>query len=261
MKNFKKLVLTAICLATPNIYAASVWTQVPGSANDIGIGSNGSVWIIGTDKKGNSGYGIHHWTGNGWEKISGGAVRIDVDPEGNPWVVNKQGRIWKYHVSTKKWESIVGTATDIGIGAYGHIWKIGTDPKGNYGFGVHKWTGSGWQQISGGGKRIDVDNGGNPWVVNNQGSIYKYLTGSNRWENKSTTVNNVGTKTANDIGIGQNTIWKIGKNAVGNYGYKISKWNGHHWLAPVDGAAENISVDQGGKAWVVNKQHRIYKMQ
>lgn len=232
--------------------AASVWQSVPGLANDIGIGANGSVWIIGTDREGDSGFGVHRWTGNSWQKISGGGKRIDVDPQGNPWVVNNQGRIWRYSVNAGKWQSIPGTANDIGIGANGAVWIIGTDSQGGYGYGVHRWTGSGWKKISGGAKRIDVDHTGSPWVVNNQGSVYRYNVKTNSWETKP--------GQGNDIGIGRDIVWKIGKTSVAGYGYKIEKWGGASWNRPVDGAAEQISVEPNGKAWTVNKQKKIYRM-
>lgn len=253
----KKVILLSAfigCFSLHQAANASVWSSVAGLANDIGVGANGAVWVIGTDSEGGAGYGVHRWTGSGWQKISGGAKRIDVDPQGNPWVVNNAGQIWKHNVSNGQWQKIPGTATDIGIGSNGAVWIIGKDSEGGYGFGVHRWTGSGWQKISGGAKRIDVDNTGSPWVVNNYGNIYRYNVATNTWESKP--------GRANDIGIGQGTVWKIGgqSEVVGNYGYKISKWNGSNWAAPVDGAAENISVAPNGKAWVINRHRRIYRM-
>ncbi len=232
------------------VSAPSVWSSVGGKANDIGVGANGTVWKIGIKPQGNYGYDISKWTGNSWQTISGGAVRIDVDPQGNPWVVNKQGAIWKY--ANNQWKRIDGTAKDIGIGANGTVWKIGTNPKGNYGYGVYKFVlPNSWQAISGGAERIDVDPQGNPWVVNRQGAIWRNING--QWGGVS--------GRAKDIGIGGNgTVWKIGTTPSGNYGYRISKWNGSNWATPVDGAAAQISVDPAGKAWVANRQKRIYRM-
>lgn len=63
------------------------WNSRPGAAVDIGVGANGSVWVIGTNRVA-KGFGIYRWTGRGWQNIPGGAVRIAVDPRGIPWVVN-----------------------------------------------------------------------------------------------------------------------------------------------------------------------------
>ena len=53
------------------------WQMLPGLAKDIGVGADGSVWVIGTDSTG-GGYGIHRWNGNNWTKIDGGAEQISV---------------------------------------------------------------------------------------------------------------------------------------------------------------------------------------
>jgi hypothetical protein len=39
------------------------WTLLPGLANDIGVGADGTVWVIGADAV-PGGYGIHRWTGS-----------------------------------------------------------------------------------------------------------------------------------------------------------------------------------------------------
>jgi hypothetical protein len=69
-----------------------------GRAWDIGVGSEGSVWVIGTNKEG-GGFGIYRMNANkkGWRKIPGSAVRISVGPDGNAWVVNKKDRIYAYN--------------------------------------------------------------------------------------------------------------------------------------------------------------------
>ena len=72
---------------------AYAWTQLNGEAQDIGVGANGAVWVIGTDVT-PGGYGIHRWTGSGWQRIDGGGVRISVDPRGRPWVVNSSHTIF-----------------------------------------------------------------------------------------------------------------------------------------------------------------------
>ena len=39
-----------------------------GSATDISVGANGSVWAVGTNPVG-GGFGIYHWTGSGWTSV------------------------------------------------------------------------------------------------------------------------------------------------------------------------------------------------
>ncbi|WP_157659411.1 tectonin domain-containing protein [Burkholderia ubonensis] len=70
------------------------WVELPGAANDIGVGSDGSVWVTDTNKVG-GGFGIYRWNGTGWDNVSGGAVNISVSPNGLPWVVNSEGAIYR----------------------------------------------------------------------------------------------------------------------------------------------------------------------
>lgn len=69
------------------------WVRVPGDARDIGVGADGSVWVIGSDER-QGGYGIYHWNGGGWVKVRGSARQVSVGPDGNPWVVNRDGEIY-----------------------------------------------------------------------------------------------------------------------------------------------------------------------
>ena len=59
-----------------------------GSAKDIGVGADGSVWCVATN--GN----VERWNGNGWEfKIDNGS-QVSVAPEGNAWIVDNTGKIF-----------------------------------------------------------------------------------------------------------------------------------------------------------------------
>jgi surface antigen len=140
----------------------NTWQLMPGLARDIDIGQDGSVWVIGAGQV-PGGFSIHRWTGSDWQRVDGGAVRIAIAPNGQPWVVNDAGHIFRRVNGT--WQRMPGLARDIAIGHNGSVWVIGAGQVPG-GFSIHRWTGSDWQQIDGGAVRIAVDNGGNPWVVN-----------------------------------------------------------------------------------------------
>jgi len=144
------------------------WQVLPGAARDIGIGGD-QVWVIGTNRV-PGGYGIYHWNGSGWEGMPGGAVAIDVDSNGFPWVINSAHNIFRWNGSS--WDGLPGLARDIGIGADDSVWVIGTNRVPG-GYGIYQWNGSGWDYAPGGAVRIDVDSNGNPWVVNSAHNIYQ----------------------------------------------------------------------------------------
>jgi len=80
-------------------------------------------------------------------------MRIAVDPSGAPWVVNVNGNI--YSRASGSWQLMPGLAKDIGIGADGSVWVIGTDPTPG-GYGIYRWNGSDWSRIDGGATDISV---------------------------------------------------------------------------------------------------------
>ena len=152
--------------------------QLLGTAKDIGIGANGSAWIIGTNPV-SGGYGIYRWDGKNWEGVDGGAVRIDVDPQGNPWIVKANGNISRR--VGDHWEQLFGTAKDIGIGANGSAWIIGTNPVSG-GYGIYRWDGKNWEGVDGGALQISVDRDGIPWVVDSLNHIYIYREKRSFWD-------------------------------------------------------------------------------
>ena len=86
------------------------------------------MYVIGMNPRA-GGYGI--WkriNNNDWQEIGGGAVRIDVDDKGVPWVINSIGEIFKREGDN--WRCMPGRANDIGIGGDGSVWIIGTNIQG-----------------------------------------------------------------------------------------------------------------------------------
>jgi len=239
----KLIVISLILLFLFNNNLSAQWQSVGGQARDVGVGANGTVWVIGwTAVPG--GYNIARWNGNFWEEVPGGAVRIDVDPNGNPWIVNDAGLIFRWNGQT--WEGIGGQARDVGIGANGTVWVIGwTAVSGGY--NIARWNGNFWEEVPGGAVRIDVDLNGNPWIVNDAGLIF-------RWNGQ--TWQGIGGQ-AHDVGIGANgTVWVIGWTAVPG-GYNIARWNGNFW-EEVPGGLINISAGRN-TVWGVNDAGIIFQ--
>jgi photosystem II stability/assembly factor-like uncharacterized protein/predicted RNA-binding protein with TRAM domain len=142
----------------------------PVSFVGVSVGSDGAVWVIGTNPV-PGGYGIYHRVGNGWNAVPGGAVTIAVDPAGNPWVTNSQHQI--FHWTGTAWTPVAGGATDISVGSNGAVWVIGTNPVPG-GYGMYHRVGNGWTGVAGGAVTIAVDPAGNPWVTNSQRQIYHW---------------------------------------------------------------------------------------
>ncbi len=249
------------------------WTHVPGKkAKDVGVGANGSVWIVGTSPV-YGGFAIYRWNKKRFVRVDGGAVRIDVDRDGMPWVVNKMNDI--YRRVNNHWKRMPGKAVDIGIGANGSVWVIGIGRTPG-GHGIWQWNGSNWERVQGAAVRVDVDAAGNPWVVNDAGGIFK-------WNGKGwNTLPGLGT----DITVGGGSEWVIGTDSVPG-GHGIYKWRSRtrKWKRVPGGA---VAISTGGVSngfqsgtpvlkpttppgtgpvfskvpytWAVNRTGRIYRL-
>jgi hypothetical protein len=214
-------------------FAQSVdWQQVPGAALDIGAGSDGSAWVIGSDN------GIYHFNGSSWDKVPGSAVKIATAPDGTAWVINSVSSI--YHLVNGFFAQVPGAAQDIAVGANGAVWVTGAGP-GNA--GIYHYNGVGWDQQPGSAVRIAVGPDGQPWVINSQGGIYRSLGGG--------FVNYAGV--ASDIGIANDgNAWITGPSpGFGIYHTVLGTFQ------PAGGSAQFISA--GANVWVITANGQIYR--
>jgi peptidoglycan hydrolase-like protein with peptidoglycan-binding domain len=178
---------------TTNTASSGTWTQMPGTASDIGIGFDGTVWVISTFSVGNGNFQIRRFNGTTWDNDVGGAVRIAVGPDGVPWVVNAQKQIYRRTVNSTAsgtYLQLPGAANDIGVGGANanggrYAWIIGTTPVGND-FNIYVWNEQvgdpndpfqpalfTWLPFGGGAVGITVGPNATPIVVNKAGGIFE----------------------------------------------------------------------------------------
>lgn len=200
------------------------WTTLPGLAFDIGIGADGTVWVIGTDRA------TWRWNGSDWERHQAEATRIAVAPNGTPWIVGLNNEIFQGPPVNGVWQRMPGAALDIGIGANGQVWVIGTDNS------PYVWTGADWVQYAGEATRIAVGSNGAPWMVNAAGEIRGVQMINGEWQKLP--------GGALDIDVGANgSVWIVGLDGT------PWRWNGSTWeLHPGEGLAA-LAVDPKGAPW------------
>ena len=235
--------LVWLSLSLSSTVAIAQWRMLPGLATDIGVGARGDVMAVGIDRV-DGGHSLYRWVGSDWQLVPGGAVRIEVDPTGNPWVVNSEGHILR--AGPSGWQKLPGLARDIGIGANGAVWVIGVTPTAG-GFTIHRWNGGDWDLVPGGAVRIDVDPRGNPWVVNDAGNILRW-TPSRQWQHLP------GSATAITV-ASDGTAWVLGTQRVSG-GFTIHRWTGQAWRL-VNGGA--VAISAGAQPWVVNSDNQIFR--
>jgi len=241
------------------VSATCTVTVVQAKASDVGVGADGSVYVVGDDSVSvTGGYNIYKVDSCGCRhKLPDvGAIRVAVSPQGVPWVVSKTNLIFRYNGDTKAWVQMPGTATDVGIGADGSVFIIGTEfatvTGGNI---IEKWNGSGWNKMPDcAGVHIAVDPHGTPWVVNKSNIVFQY-GGTYLW-NPITGID------GNDIGIGADgSVYVTGKDSTSaTYNPPIYKLQGDSVWSQVPGiSGTSISVDPKGRPWYIDKQGILHK--
>lgn len=230
------LVLMGWDASAQEVILGENWQNMPGRATDIGAGADGSVWIIGTN---NSPY---KWNdaGYAWEQASGQAARIAVLPDGTPVIVNDKQEVFR--LRGQNWQQLPGRAKDIGAGADGSIWIIGTNDS------PYRWDENGyaWVQQSGTGVRISVLPDGTPVILNAKEEVFR-LRGQN-WQQLP--------GRAKDIAAGSDgSIWIIGENG------SPYRWNedGYAWEQK-QGTGVQLAIAGPGIPWLVNAGQEVFRM-
>lgn len=205
-------------------------SQLPGTAKDIDIGADGSIWRVGVDST------IARFEEGGWTKIDGTASRIAVDNFGFPWVVKSTGEILRRN--GRKWIVLNGTAADIDIGSNGDVWVVGRDGW------IRRWGGEDWvDAIKADATRIAVDGQGRPWVMNSKGEFSSA---------------DLATKfpgAAKAVATGADgSFWIIEPTLA------ISKWTSESkWKEEIKGTFAEMTIDNGGSPILIDTKGNIYR--
>jgi hypothetical protein len=98
-----------------------VFSWALGTANSAGAG-NSKIYHYNA--------GANNWAAtNGWEQVDGAAVSIGVGPDGQPWIVNQQGSIFRRTKGATGyvdggWQVVPGVAGQVSLGADGSVWIV-----------------------------------------------------------------------------------------------------------------------------------------
>jgi hypothetical protein len=250
-----------VVLASPE----RTFLQFPGAtdANDVATSIDGSVWII----TGTSTRRIVDGAFGGPGVFGVGGMRLAVGPSGLPWMVGFDGRIFRGNADGSV-TLMPGLARDIGIGAQGSVWVIGTNSR-NGSFQVYAWNGSSWTADPGSGLSIDVDASGHPIVNGSDDKIWIKNGGADAgWT--------LLTGRATDIAVGQDSsivgnggsagspggsqLWIIGQDPRGaGFGvWTFTAFNMTWTLTNQTFGGLQIAADMSARAWVVEPDHTVW---
>lgn len=207
--------------------------------NDKGVkfDKNAKISQSGSNISINNGYGANSTAvlnGNSLKTSDGLSGTISADGSKINWNINY---VWVKQVSasvtTPNYEKLspnptqvnspnspaaksLTTARDVDA-KNGVVWAIGTNSVPG-GYGIYKFNGSSWTQIDGGATRIAVDQTGNPWIINADGTIFR------RTNDAWTQISGMRDTFAADIAVaGNGNVWVVTTSGL------VSRWTGSGW--------------------------------
>lgn len=134
----------------------------------VGVGSNETAWAVGCGgKEADGNNGIFQLSNGSWVKVTGAGVQLAVSPEGNPWVLNNKGEVYRWNGSAFE-QAPQTCAAAIGVGANGMAWAISCSAES-----VLQLKNGAWAPGNGTAKQIAVSPEGTPWLINDQGAVLR----------------------------------------------------------------------------------------
>lgn len=225
------------------------------TAQDVAVGPDGSIWIVSITNAGARGNQIRKWNPsiNDFGPSIGEGVKITVDKQGNPWIIDALEDVYAYNGAS--WTKVGGGSTDISASANGFVSVVKSSEEHSVWRNAEGISES-WNLLAGTkAKRVANDPQGKPWVIGLDGAI-------SRWTGTYWT--SVTSAKANDIGIGADgTVWIVTNQSTGKGGYQVAIWNlaveGEWEFIPEVGAT-NIAVAPNGDLIAVDDQFGIFRL-
>jgi peptidoglycan hydrolase-like protein with peptidoglycan-binding domain len=242
------------------LYAS--WEPINGGVREIAVGSGGSAWGLGSSAV-PGGFPVRVYVNSNtpggfiWASVSGapGAVHIAV-AGGSPWLVNSSKQIYNLQ---NGFRLMPGSARDIAANG-SSVWSV-SDVAGPGGWMVQQWDAGSqsWIQSNIAAARIAVAPGGQPWVIQDNGTIHRKNGAS--WEQLP--------GTASDIDVGADgsawiidpasavLIWTEQARMVDAVGNELAPAR-RGWVN-VSGTAASVAVGPDGRPWVTTNAFQAFR--
>jgi hypothetical protein len=159
-------------------YVNGAWQIMPGTASDIGIGADGSIFAVSTVVYSPSGgFTVLKWNGSAFITMTDcSGIHIAVGPNGIPWVVNRSNFVYQFSGSVT-WNLVSGvSANDIAIGTDGQVYVTNASSGvAGYQPPIYKYnsTTATWAQLPGiFGTSISAGSSGKIWWIDETGLLH-----------------------------------------------------------------------------------------
>ncbi len=258
-------------------YTPSPVTEMPGGAQQLSVGSDGTVFGISTNGDVYSYSALTQaWTsdllvlsqisvgGSGaawgldasgqvysfnaasqtWQLVPGNLSQIAVGSDGSAWGVNSIGSIYTFNSQTASFTQILGTLSQIAVGFDGAVW--GLNPSGQiYRFNPGSRA---FDYVPGTLAQISVGADGDVWGINPSGSIYHFDRLTQGWDQTAGTLKMV------SVGSGAN-VWGLNPESdVFTFNLANDTWT------EVQGVLRSLSASANGSVWGIDYSNQSYEL-
>lgn len=258
---FGVIVVALLVLVCCQATGAQPWQRVPGPpARDVTFGGNlPFVNIVGADGQ------LYRWIDSNQAPLPTNpvtqfehvpfpdvALRMDVTPQGEPWVITTGGAIYTPAPTPGFWTWVTGAAAnDVASGTFEGNSPVFIVSRVSAGadFQIYRWNGSGWDYEGVDGIAVAVDGEQGLWVVNAAGEIRRRVRGE--WRTIPGRARDIANGTYGGIAI-------IGMDDAGGGNSSAYRWTGTEFERLPGGAGVRIAME-GFKFYIVNTAGEIYR--
>ena len=155
------------------------------------------------------------------------------------------------------WNNKPGVALDVGAGGGTATPRIYATSTSN---SLFFFKNNSWNQVAANAVAIAVDDGGLPWAVSSDGTIWQGSTPDPTllgfaWQARSNG------SLANDIAASDGQVWIISRTAAAGFpgNFLVMQRSGGAWSSTNNGIGKRIAVDWAGRPWVVQANGSVWR--
>ncbi len=174
-----------------------------------------------------------------WQSVSGTASDIAVGSGGAVAAINNDGVVYEFDASDQDWQRIGQSMVDIAIAPDNTIW--GVDRNDN----VRVYTGTTWKKIGVGAKQITLSANNNAYVVTNTKTIAQYNISTSQWTALKGNASMLAVTS-------DNTLWRLGLDG------DVARLLDDAWIGVAGNKAKYITANGNNTVTMIAEDGRTY---
>ncbi|CAG8770271.1 18023_t:CDS:2, partial [Rhizophagus irregularis] len=149
-------------------YTGQTWRNIEGLAVNVGVGADGTVWVVNRFDQ------IYAWNGIGWTNVPGALVQISVGDKSQVWGVNRADNIFyrtNGDILNGTWVQVPGLLINVSVASDGTVWGVSRNRD------IFRWNGKDWIQIGGKLKQIYTSSESSVVGIDINNNVLQYKDG------------------------------------------------------------------------------------